>query len=347
MLSWFFKEDTGTAADLYVDLGTANTLIAARGKGIILNEPSLIAYQQTSPGKKRVIAVGTDAKEKLANNPGNIFAQKPIRDGVIADFETSEVMLKHFLSQPGVKSAFSRPRVVVSLPYGVTEVEKRAVIDSCKAAGAKEVFLIDEPMAAAIGSGLNVKSAEGNMIIDIGGGTTEVAVIALADIVYCEAVRVGGHRLDDAIIDYFKKYKKLNISDTTAEYLKITIGTAVPKKDIRSVTISGRDADTGMNRSMEVSSEDVGLAMNGCIQEVINAIHKALEHTPPELVSDIIERGITLAGGGALIRDFDLRIQNEVRLQVRVAESPLTAIAKGGEAVLSDPELLDKIQLEV
>nr|BFD59407.1 rod shape-determining protein [Bdellovibrio sp. CKG001]BFD62787.1 rod shape-determining protein [Bdellovibrio sp. HM001] len=347
MLSWFFKDDTGTAADLYVDLGTANTLIAARGKGIILNEPSLIAYQQTSPGKKRVIAVGSDAKEKLANNPGNIFAQKPIRDGVIADFETSEVMLKHFLSQPGVKSAFSRPRVVVSLPYGVTEVEKRAVIDSCKAAGAKEVFLIDEPMAAAIGSGLNVKSAEGNMIIDIGGGTTEVAVIALADIVYCEAVRVGGHRLDDAIIDYFKKYKKLNISESTAEYLKITIGTAVPKKDIRSVTITGRDADTGMNRTMEVSSEDVGLAMNGCIQEVINAIHKALEHTPPELVSDIIERGITLAGGGALIRDFDLRIQNEVRLQVRVAENPLTAIAKGGEAVLSDPELLDKIQLEV
>ncbi|WP_347359480.1 rod shape-determining protein [Bdellovibrio sp.] len=347
MLSWFFKDDSGTAADLYVDLGTANTLIAARGKGIILNEPSLIAYQQTSPGKKRVIAVGSDAKEKLANNPGNIFAQKPIRDGVIADFETSEVMLKHFLSQPGVKSAFSRPRVVVSLPYGVTEVEKRAVIDSCKAAGAKEVFLIDEPMAAAIGSGLNVKSAEGNMIIDIGGGTTEVAVIALADIVYCEAVRVGGHRLDDAIIDYFKKYKKLNISETTAEYLKITIGTAVPKKDIRSVTVSGRDTDTGMNRSMEVSSEDVGLAMNGCIQEIINGIHKALEHTPPELVSDIIERGITLAGGGALIRDFDLRIQNEVRLQVRVAESPLTAIAKGGEAVLSDPELLDKIQLEV
>lgn len=347
MFSWFLKDDTGTAADLYVDLGTANTLIAARGKGIILNEPSLIAYQQTSPGKKRVIAVGNDAKEKLANNPGSIFAQKPIRDGVIADFETSEVMLKHFLSQPGVKGAFSRPRVVVSLPYGVTEVEKKAVIESCKAAGAKEVYLIDEPMAAAIGSGLNVKSAEGNMIIDIGGGTTEVAVIALADIVYCEAARVGGHRLDDAIIDYFKKYKKLIISDTTAETLKVNIGTAVPKKDIRSLTITGRDADTGMNRTMEVSSEDVGLAMNGCIQEVINAIHKALEHTPPELVSDIIERGITLAGGGALIRDFDLRIQNEVRLQVRIAHDPLVAIAKGGEAVLSDPELLDKIQLEV
>ncbi|NUN06021.1 MAG: rod shape-determining protein [Bdellovibrio sp.] len=347
MLSWFFKDESETAADLYVDLGTANTLIAARGKGIVLNEPSLIAYQQTSPGKKRVIAVGNDAKEKLANSPGNIFAQKPIRDGVIADFETSEVMLQHFLNQPGVKSAFSRPRVVVSLPYGVTEVEKKAVIQSCKAAGAKEVFLIDEPMAAAIGSGLNVKSAEGNMIIDIGGGTTEVAVIALADIVYCEAVRVGGHRIDDAIIDYFRRYKKINISEATAEYLKVSIGTAAPKKDIRTVTITGRDVDTGMNRTMEASSEDVGLAMNSNIQEIINAIHKALEHTPPELVSDIIERGVVLAGGGALIRDFDLRIQNEVRLPVRVAESPLTAIAKGGEAVLSDPELLDKIQLEV
>lgn len=347
MFSWFFRDEAGTAADLYVDLGTANTLIAARGKGIILNEPSLIAYQQTSPGKKRVIAVGTDAKEKLANNPGNIFAQKPIRDGVIADFETTEVMLKHFLSQPGVKSAFARPRVIVSLPYGVTEVEKKAVVESCKTAGAKEVFLIDEPMAAAIGSGLNVKAAEGCMIIDMGGGTTEVAVIALADIVYCQAARVGGHRLDDAIIDYFKRYKKFLITESTAEHLKVTIGTAVPKKDIRFTTVTGRDAETGMNKSIEVSSEDVGLAMNSCLQEVINAVHRALEHTPPELVSDIIENGVVLAGGGALIRDFDLRIQNEVRLPVRVAENPLVAIAKGGEAVLSDPDLLDKIQLEI
>lgn len=347
MFSWLFGNETGTAADLYVDLGTANTLIAGRGKGILLNEPSLIAYQQISPGKKRVVAVGADAREKLAKTPGNIFAQKPIRDGVIADFETSEVMLKHFLSQPGVKSAFSRPRVVVSLPYGVTEVEKRAVIDSCKAAGAKEVYLIDEPMAAAIGSGLNVKSPRGNMIIDMGGGTTEVAVIALADIVYCEAARVGGHRLDDDIMEYFKRYKRFIITESTAEYLKITVGTAVPKKDIRVTTVSGRDADTGMNKTMEISSEEVGLAMNNCIQEVINAVHKALEHTPPELVSDIIEYGVVLAGGGALIRDFDLRIQNEVRLPVRVAENPLVAIAKGGEAVLNDPELLEKIQLEV
>ncbi len=346
MFSWLFKDDVGTAADLYIDLGTANTLIAARGEGVILNEPSLIAYQQTSSGKKRVVAVGNDARQKLANTPGNIFAQKPIRDGVIADFETTEIMLKHFLSQHGVRSAFSKPRIIVSLPYGVTEVEKRAVVDSCKAAGAKDVFLIDEPMAAAIGAGLNIKSPEGNMIIDIGGGTTEVAVIALADIVYCEAVRVGGHRIDDEIITYFRRYKDLVISDVTAEQLKLELGTAAPKKNIRSLTISGRDSETGMNRNLVVTSEDVGLAMNNCLQEIINAIHRALEHTPPELVSDIIESGIVLAGGGALIRDFDLRIQNEVRLPVRVAENPLTAIAKGGEAVLNDPELLDKIRLE-
>lgn len=347
IFSWLTKSDLNAAADIYVDLGTANTLIAARGKGVILNEPSLIAFSQSAPGKRKILGVGLEAQEKLLKTPGNIVAQKPIRDGVIADFETTQMMLKHFLSKPGVKSTFSRPRVVVSLPYGVTDVEKRAVVEACKWAGAKQVFLIDEPMAAAIGAGLPVKAAKGNMIIDIGGGTTEVAVIALADIVYCQAVRVGGHRLDDAIIDYFKKTKKFIFSEQTAEHLKTTLGTAVPKKDIRTATVSGRDFETGLSKTLEVSSEDVGLAMNDAIQEIINAIHLALENTPPELVSDIIENGIMLAGGGALIRELDLRIQNEVRLDVRIAESPLTAIAKGGEAVLSDPELLEKIQLEI
>ncbi len=347
LFSWLTKSDSNAAADIYVDLGTANTLIAARGKGVILNEPSLIAFSQSGPGKRKILGVGIEAQEKLLRTPGNIVAQKPIRDGVIADFETTQMMLKHFLSKPGVKSIFSRPRVVVSLPYGVTDVEKKAVVEACKWAGAKHVFLIDEPMAAAIGAGLPVKAAKGNMIIDIGGGTTEVAVIALADIVYCQAVRVGGHRLDDAIIDYFKKTKKFIVSEQTAEHLKTSIGTAVPKKDVRTVTVNGRDFETGLQKTLEISSEDVGLAMNDPIQEIINAIHLALENTPPELVSDIIENGIMLAGGGALIRDLDLRIQNEVRLDVRVAEHPLTAIAKGGEAVLSDPELLEKIQLEI
>jgi rod shape-determining protein MreB len=345
MFSWF-RNDSSTAADLYVDLGTANTLIAARGHGIVLNEPSIVAFSETSPGKRKIIAVGESAREILKKAPGNIFSQKPIRDGVIADFELARAMLKDFLSRPILKKLFSRPRIVVSLPYGVTEVEKKAVTEACKAAGAKEVFLIDEPMAAAIGADLPIKSATGSMIIDVGGGTTEVAVIALADIVYCEAIRVGGHKIDEGIIDYFKQYKKLIISDTVAEYLKISIGTAVPKKDIRTAQVSGRDANTGLLRTEEVTSEDVGLAMNDGLQAIINAIHRALENTPPELVSDIIENGIWLAGGGALIRDLDLRIHNEIRLPVRIAENPLIAIAKGGEMVLEDPILLEKIQID-
>lgn len=345
-LDWLFNNDSSSGADLYVDLGTANTVISARDKGIILNEPSLIAYQKQG-NKKRVVAVGFEAIDRLSKTPGNIFPQKPIRDGVVADFETTEVMLRHFLSKPGVKSAFSKPRVVVSLPYGVTEVEKKAVIKSCKSAGAKSVFLIDEPMAAAIGAGIPIKAAAGNMIIDIGGGTTEVAVIALADIVYCEAIRVGGHKIDDDIINYLKRQKKLIINESTAEHLKHSLGTAVPKKDIRYQNVSGRDYDTGLSKTIEISSEDIGMAMNNCLQDIINAIHRALEHTPPELVSDIIESGIMLAGGGALIRDLDIRLQNEVRLPVRVAKDPLTALARGGEIVLKDPELLDKIQLEV
>lgn len=344
--SSFFQKDSSTPADLYIDLGTANTLIAARDKGVILNEPSLVAYQQISPHKKKVIAVGHEARDILTKSPGNIFTLKPVRDGVIADFETTEVMLKQFLLRPEVKEIYRRPRIVVSLPYGVTEVEKKAVVESCRAAGAKDVFLIDEPMASAIGSGLPIKAAKGCMVIDIGGGTTEVAVIALADIVYCEAIRVGGHKIDDSIMSYFRKKKNIIINEKTAEAIKLQAGTALPKKDIQSFQLSGRDADTGMAKTIDITSEDVGLAMNDSIQEIVNAIHKAIEKTPPELVSDIIENGIVLAGGGALIKDLDLRLQNEVRLPVRVAEDPLIAIAKGGEAVLRDPELLDKIQLD-
>lgn len=342
----FFRRDHA-AADIYIDLGTANTLISARGRGVLLNEPTLVAYTQGAHGKKKILACGHQAKEVLARTPGNVLAQKPIRDGVIADFDLAQEMLKDFLLRPVVRKAQSRPRVVVSLPYGVTEVEKKAVVEACTQAGARQVFLIDEPMAAAIGSDLPIKAATGSMVIDIGGGTTEIAVIALADIVYCEAVRVGGHLLDEAIVDHFKKEKKLIIPESLAEELKINIGSAVAKKEIRNTTIQGRDVDTGLPRSLDVSSEDVAFAMNAGIQEIINAGHKALENTPPELVSDIIENGVVLAGGGALIRHLDLRIRNELRLPVRVAENPLIAIARGGEKVLDDPELLDKIQLEI
>jgi rod shape-determining protein MreB len=342
----FFK-DEGSGADFYVDLGTANTLIAARGRGVVLNEPTLIAYSETSPGKRKVVAVGLDARDKIAKTPGNIVALRPLKDGVIADFDTTESMLKYFFTKPGMKGMFSRPTIVISLPYGVTEVEKRAAIDAGKAAGARDVYLVDEPMISAIGAGLPVREARGSMIIDIGGGTTEVAVIALADIVYCQAVRVGGNKFDEAIIDYMKKKKALIINENTAEQLKIQIGTAVPKKDIRSMSVTGRDYNSGLVKTMEISSEDVGNAMDDSLRDIINAVHLALEQTPPELVSDIIETGIMLAGGGALIRDIDIRIQNEVRLPVKIAFEPLTAIARGGEIVIEDPALLDKIQLEV
>ncbi len=343
----FLRADADIKADLYVDLGTANTLIAARGKGVILNEPTLIAYSEVSPGKRKVVAVGNDAREKVARTPGNLTALRPLRDGVIADFDTTETMLRYFLSRPGMKSLFSKPRIVISLPYGVTEVEKRAAIDAGKSAGAKEVFLIDEPMAAAIGADLPIKEPKGSMIIDIGGGTTEVAVIALSDIVYCQAIRVGGNRFDEAIVDYMKKKKNLIINENAAEKLKMEIGTACAKKDIRFLEITGRDFKTGLNKTIEISSEDVGNAMDDCIRDIVGAIHLALEQTPPELVSDIIENGIVLAGGGALIADIDIRLQNEVRLPVRIAPNPLTTIARGGEKVLDDPELLEKIQLQI
>lgn len=343
----FFKDEGVTVADYYVDLGTANTLIAARGKGVIVNEPTLIAYSEISPGKRKVVAVGADAREKVAKTPGNITALRPLRDGVISDFDTTETMLRYFLNRPGMKNRFTKPRIVISLPYGVTEVEKRAAIDAGKAAGCKEVYLIDEPMAAAIGAGLPVKEARGSMIIDIGGGTTEVAVIALSDIVYCQAVRLGGHKFDEAIIEYMKRKKSLILNEATAELLKLQIGTACPRKDIKSMSVTGRDFHSGLMKTMEISSEDVGNSMNSGIQEIIDAIHLALEQTPPELVSDIIETGIVLAGGGALIRDIDIRIQNEVRLPVRIASDPLTTIARGGEQVLNDPELLEKIQLQL
>lgn len=342
-----FTEEGARAADIYVDLGTANTLIAVRGRGVVVNEPTLIAFTEPRPGKRKIISVGLEAQERMDSTPGNIKGERPLKDGVIADFETTEAMLKFFFKKNRLTGFLSRPIVVISLPYGVTEVEKRAAVDAGKSAGAKDVILIDEPMAAAIGAGLPVKEARGCLIVDIGGGTTEVAVICLADIVSCTAIRIGGHRMDQAIQDYLRKNKNFIISQSWAEKLKKELGTAMPKKEIRAMTVDGRFADSGIPAQIEVTSEDVGLAMDDSLSEIIQAIHGTLEKTPPELVSDVIETGLVLAGGGALIRDLDLRIQNEVRLPVRVSTEPLLAIARGGEAVLSDPDLLDKIQLEI
>lgn len=346
MFNWLFGSSSGSA-DIYIDLGTANTLIAVKDKGIVLNEPSQVMVTENNLKRRKILGVGLEGVEIAKNNPGHIITIKPIRDGVIADFDATRAMLKYFIGKVIKKNALSRPSIVVSLPYGVTEVEKKSVIETCRSSGASKTYLIDEPMAAAIGAGLPIKEASGQMIIDIGGGTTEIAVIALADIVYCEALRLGGHKFDENIIRYIKETKNLVISEATAEFLKIELGTALPKKNIISCEIDGRDLDTGFTRKQMVTSEEVGQALSDSIQQIVHGILNALENTPPELVSDIIGNGITLAGGGALIKELPAKIEAEVRIPVRVVEYPLTAIAIGGEKVLSDPELLDKIQLEV
>ena len=342
----FFNDDGSKEADLYVDLGTENTLIAAKGKGIILNEPSIIACIESRPGKRKIIAIGDEARQKAKDSPGNISTIRPLRNGVIADIDTAETMLRYFIKRCGAGGFFNKPILLLSLPYGVTEVEQRAAIQAGKAAGAKDVILIDEPMAAAIGAELPVQEARGSMIIDLGGGTTEIAIIALADIVYCETVRIGGHKLDEAILNYLKEVKKINISETLAESLKRELGTACPRKDIRFKTITGRDSETGILKEIELSSEDIGNALDVPLGTIINAIHQAISNTLPELVGDLIETGIVLTGGGALIRDLDVRIRNEVRLPVRVSDDPLIAIAKGGEKILSNPDLLMKVQVD-
>ena len=347
MFEWLFNSSSSDGADVYVDLGTANTLIAVRGKGIVLNEPSQVMVSETNIKKRKVLGIGLEGVEISKKNPGHIVTIKPIRDGVIADFDATQTMLKHFLAKVLKSSTVARPQVVVSLPYGVTEVEKKAVVQACRSAGARRTILIDEPMAAAIGAGLPIKEASGQMIIDIGGGTTEIAVIALADIVYCEPLRIGGHKFDEAIIRYMKDMKKLIVDENTAEYLKIQLGTALPKKNIISLEVEGRDLDSGFNRKQIISSEEIGLALSDSIQAIVHGILNALENTPPELVSDIIGNGIVLAGGGALIKELASKIETEVRIPVRVAPDPLTAIAIGGEKALSDPDLLDKIQLEI
>jgi rod shape-determining protein MreB len=346
MLNWLFGSHTA-GADIYVDLGTANTLIVAKGKGLILNEPSEVMVSDIDPKKRKILGLGLEGREILKKNPGHIVIIKPIRDGVIADFDATRVMLKSFLSTAIKKISLSRPKVVVSLPYGITEVEKKAVIEACRSAGASKTYLIDEPMAAALGAGLEVKGAKGQMIIDIGGGSTEIAVIALSDIVYCEPLRLGGHKFDEVIIRYLKETKKIIISEQQAEFLKLHLATALPKKNIITETIEGRDLDTGFQKKIEISSEEIGMALSEPIQQIIHGILNALENTPPELVSDIIDSGITLAGGGALIKELCAKIESEVRIPVRLAENPLTAIAVGGEMVLSDPDLLEKIQIEI
>lgn len=354
MFKWLFNSDKSNTspkakygADIYVDLGTANTLISARGKGLVLNEPSEVMISDIDPKKRKVLGVGTEGRAIYDKNPGYVSIVKPVKDGVIADFEATGYMLKHFLSKVITNLSFSRPKVIVSLPYGVTDVEKKAVIEACRSAGASRTYLIDEPMAAAIGAGINVRAPHGQMIIDIGGGSTEIAIIALSNIVYCEPLRLGGHKFDEAIIRFLKETKKIVVTEAQAEILKVQLSTAMPKKNIHSMEIEARDIDTGFHKKVTISSEEIGIALSDSIQLIVHGVLNAIENTPPELVSDIIDSGITLAGGGALIKEISAKLETEIRIPVRIAADPLTAIARGGEMLLSDPDLLDTIQIEV
>ena len=330
----FFSSDIG------IDLGTANTLVYARDRGIVIREPSVVAVQS---GTNRVLAVGDEAKRMLGRTPGNIVAIRPLKSGVIADFEVTEAMLRYFIRKVHNRRMMVRPRVVIAVPSGITEVEKRAVKDSALHAGARDVFLIEEPMAAAIGVGLPVQEPAGNMIVDIGGGTTEVAVISLAGMVYSRSVRVGGDELDEAIIQHIKREYNLLIGERTAEEIKITMGSAIEIADGSTMEVKGRDLVAGLPRTLTISSEEIRQALLEPLNAIVEAVRVTLERCLPELSADLVDRGMVIAGGGALLKGLDQLISEKTGLPVHVAEDPLSAVAEGTGIVLHEINLLRKM----
>jgi rod shape-determining protein MreB and related proteins len=332
--------------DLAIDLGTANTLIYIRGMGIVSNEPSVVAVQQDARGGRKVLAVGKEAKEMLGRTPGNIVAIRPMKDGVIADFEITAAMLKYFINSAHNRKKFVRPRIIIGIPSGITEVEKRAVRESAESAGAREVYLVEEPMVAAIGAGLPITEPAGNMIVDIGGGTTEVAVISLAGIVFSKSVRVGGDKMDEAIVQYIKRKYNLLVGERTAELVKITIGSAYPGNEIQTMEIKGRDLVAGVPKTVEITDEEIRDSILEPINQIVEVVRIGLERTPPELASDIVDKGIVLAGGGALLRNLDTLLREETGLPVMLADDPLTAVVMGAGKVLDELALLRDIAVQ-
>lgn len=332
--------------DLAIDLGTANTLVYLKGKGIVSNEPSVVAIQKDSKGSKRVLAVGREAKEMLGKTPSNVIAIRPMKDGVIADFEVTEAMLRHFITKAHNRKTLVKPRIIVCVPVGITEVEKRAVKESALSAGAREVYLIEEPMAAAIGAGLPITEASGNIIVDIGGGTTEIAVISLGGIVFSKSIRIGGDKMDEAIVQHIKKRYNLLIGETTAEKIKIQIGSAYPMEEEKTMEVKGRSLVAGVPKTVEVNSSEIRDALSEPVNAILNAIKESLEKTPPELAADIVDKGIVLAGGGALLTNLDTLIREETGLPVMIAEDPLGAVATGGGKALDELDLLKQIVID-
>lgn len=325
-----------------IDLGTANTLVYLKGKGVILREPSVVAVNNHTG---QVLAVGLDAKQMIGRTPGNITAIRPLKDGVIADFETTQGMLKYFIKKAVGNNPLARPRVVICVPSGVTEVEKRAVVDSAMSAGAKEAFLIEEPMASAIGSGLPVAEPSGSMVVDIGGGTSEVAVISLGGVVVSRSLRVAGDEFDDAIIHYIKKEYNLMIGERTAEDIKLKIGSAYPQDREETYDVSGRDLVTGLPKELAISSEEIRESLREPINSIVDSIKFTLEKTPPELASDIMERGIMLTGGGAMLKGFDRLISEETGIPVFTAEQPIDCVVLGTGKVLEELDTLSTVLL--
>lgn len=331
--------------DLAIDLGTATTLIYVKGKGIVSCEPSVVAVARDGRGEKRVLAVGREAKEMLGRTPGNIEAIRPLRDGVIADFEITEAMLRYFIARSHNRRSWVSPRIIICVPFGITEVEKRAVKESAESAGAREVFLIEEPMAAAIGAGLPITEPSGNMVVDIGGGTTEVAVISLAGIVYSQSVRVGGDKMDEAIVAYMKRKYNLAIGEQTAERIKVTIGNAYALQEQLSMEVKGRDMVAGVPKTVLVNSDEIRDALAEPINAIVDAVLVALERTPPELAADIVDKGIVLTGGGALLKNIDVLLREETGLPVMVSDDPISAVVLGSGKTLDHIQLLKEVTI--
>jgi rod shape-determining protein MreB len=329
--------------DLAIDLGTANTLVYMKGKGIVLSEPSVVAVRKESKGINKVLAVGKEAKMMLGRTPGNIVAIRPMKDGVIADFDITEAMLRHFIRKVHNRKALVRPRIIICVPSGITQIEKRAVRESAESAGAREVFLIEEPMAAAIGAGLPITEPTSNMVVDIGGGTTEVAVISLAGIVYSKSVRIGGDKMDEAILQHIKRTYNLLIGIGTAELIKTSIGNAYPTDKIESIEVKGRDLVSGIPKILTIDSEEVRNAISDQVNAIIEAVRVALEQTPPELAADIVDKGIVLTGGGSLLKNIDMLLREETKLPITVTENPLTTVVLGTGKALDNISILKDV----
>ncbi len=329
--------------DMSIDLGTANTIVLVKGKGIVINEPSVVAVMKNKYGKQKILAVGHEAKEMVGKTPGNIEAIRPMKDGVIADFDITEKMIRYFIEKSHDRKSFLRPRIIICVPYGLTQVERKAVKESAMSAGAREVFLIEEPMAAAIGAGLPVRDPKGNLVVDIGGGTTEIGVVSLGGLVISKSIRVAGDKIDAAIVDYVKKKYNLLIGERTGEQIKIQIGTAIPLEKELTMSVKGRDQVSGLLHKIELTSEDAREAMAEPLKEIAAALKAILEIMPPDLAGDIVENGIVLTGGGALIRGLDKYLSDIVKLPVYVAEEPLLAVAKGTGKALEEIKLLQQI----